>query len=257
MSKSMVTPADGIAWVTGASSGIGREVAAQLAQAGWTVAISARRAEELASLAAAHPGKMIAVPLDITDRLAVDVAVARIIAEAGRPIARAVLNAGTYLRDTAPDFDVRKFKTQLDVNLLGTANCLAALMPAMLAAGKGQIGIVASLAGLAGLPGAVTYSATKAALLAMAQSLKFDFDKAGLNISIILPGFVKTPLTERNKFPMPLLMEVADAARAILAGLDKDRFLIAFPAGLAWPLRIARLLPAPVYFWLVARTTKW
>jgi len=257
MSKSMVTPADGIAWVTGASSGIGREVAAQLAQAGWTVAVSARRADELATLAAAHPDKIIAVPLDITDQLAVQVAVARITAEAGRPIVRAILNAGTYLRDTAPDFDVQKFKTQLDVNLLGTAACLAALMPAMLAAKKGQIGIVASLAGLAGLPAAVTYSATKAALLAMGQSLKFDFDKAGLDISVILPGFVKTPLTDHNKFPMPLLMEVSDAARAILAGLDKGRFLIAFPGGLAWPMRFVRLLPAPLYFWLVAKTTKW
>jgi NADP-dependent 3-hydroxy acid dehydrogenase YdfG len=255
--KNVVTPADGVAWVTGASSGIGREVAAQLAQAGWTVAISARRAEELETLAAAHPGKMILAPLDITDQVAVEAAVARIAAEAGRPVARAVLNAGTYLRDTAPSFDVQKFKTQVDVNLVGTANCLAALMPNMLAAGRGQIGIVGSLAGLGGLPAAVTYSATTAALLAMAQSLKFDFDKAGLGISVILPGFVKTPLTDRNKFPMPMLMDVSDAARAILEGMDKGRFLIAFPGGLAWPMRLLRTLPAPVYFWLVARTTKW
>jgi NADP-dependent 3-hydroxy acid dehydrogenase YdfG len=253
----MVTPADGIAWVTGASTGIGREVAAQLAQAGWTVAISARRAEELETLAAAHPGKMIVAKLDITDQAAVAAAVARIEAEAGRSVARAVLNAGTYLRDTAPTFDVEKFKTQVDVNLVGTANCLAALMPRMLAAKRGQIGIVGSLAGLGGLPAAVTYSATKAALLAMAQSLKFDFDKAGIGISVILPGFVKTPLTDRNKFPMPMLMEVADAARAILHGLDNGHFLIAFPGALAWPMRLLRTLPAPVYFWLVARTTKW
>jgi NADP-dependent 3-hydroxy acid dehydrogenase YdfG len=256
MSK-ITKPADGVAWVTGASSGIGREVAAQLANAGWTVAISARRQEELETLAAAHTGKMLVVPLDITDQAAVDAAVARIRAETGRPIARAILNAGTYLRDTAPDFDVQKFKTQLDVNLLGTANCLAALMPGMLAGKSGQIGIVASLAGLAGLPGAVTYSSTKAALLAMAQSLKFDFDRNNVGISVILPGFVKTPLTEKNKFPMPLLMEVTDAARVILSGLDSGRFLIAFPAGLAWPLRFLRLLPAPIYFALVSRATKW
>jgi NADP-dependent 3-hydroxy acid dehydrogenase YdfG len=255
--KHVTTPADGIAWVTGASSGIGREIAAQLAAAGWTVAISARREAELQSLAAEHPGKMLVAPLDITDEAAVRAAIAKITAESGRPIARAILNAGTYLRDTAPDFDVAKFKTQLDVNLLGTANCLAALMPAMLAAKRGQIGIVASLAGLAGLPGAVTYSATKAALLAMAQSLKFDFDRGGLGISVILPGFVKTPLTAKNTFPMPLLMEVADAARQTLHGLDAGRFLIAYPGGLAWPLRFLRILPAPVYFALVSRATKW
>ncbi|HQT64541.1 MAG: oxidoreductase [Acidocella sp. 20-57-95] len=251
------TASDGIAWVTGASSGIGREVAAQLAQAGWVVAVSARRADELESLAAAHPGKILVFPLDITDEVAVRAAVLQIEAAAGRPIVRVILNAGTYLRDTAPDFDIAKFKTQIDVNLLGTANCLAAILPNMLAAKRGQIGIVSSLAGLAGLPGAVTYSTTKAGLLAMAQSLKFDLDRANVGISVILPGFVKTPLTAKNKFPMPFLMEVSDAAKIILRELDKNKFLIAFPGGLAWPLRFLRILPAPLYFALVARTTKW
>jgi NADP-dependent 3-hydroxy acid dehydrogenase YdfG len=252
----VVTAADGVAWVTGASSGIGREVAVQLAQSGWTVAVSARRGDELAALAAAHPG-MVAAPVDITDEAAVLAAVKRIETQTGRHVVRAVLNAGVYIRDTAPDFSVRHFKTQVDVNLLGTANCLAAVMPGMLARRQGQIGLISSVAGLNGLPGAVTYSATKAALISMAQSLKFDLDKANVGISVILPGFVKTPATAGNTYPMPLLMEVADAARAILRGLDAGRFTIAFPAGLAWPLRILRMLPAPAYFWLVARATKW
>jgi NAD(P)-dependent dehydrogenase (short-subunit alcohol dehydrogenase family) len=250
------TPADGVAWVTGASSGIGREVAAQLAAAGWTVAVSARRREELESLAAAHPGKIHAWPLDITDTAAVAAAVAGIEAQ-GRPIVRAVLNAGIYIRDTAPDFDVEKFKAQVDVNLIGTANCLAALMPLMLARCRGQIGIVGSVAGLNGLPGAITYCATKAGLIAMAQSLKFDLDKAGVGISIILPGFVKTPATAGNSHPMPYLMEVSDAVRALLKGLDAEKFLIAFPSQLAWPLRFLRLLPSPLYFALMKRATKW
>jgi NADP-dependent 3-hydroxy acid dehydrogenase YdfG len=250
-------PADGIAWVTGASSGIGREVAAQLAQAGWTVAVTARRRDALDRLADSYPGQIIVAPLDITDAAAVLACVATIEAASGRQVVRAVLNAGTYLRDTAVDFDAKRFKAQLDVNLLGTANCLAALLPRLLAAGRGQIGVVASLAGLSGLPGAVTYSATKAGLLAMCQSLKFDLDKAGVGISVILPGFVKTPLTEKNEFPMPFLMEVKPAAQAIRAGLDAGRFLIAFPGRLAWPLRFLRILPAPVYFALMSRFTKW
>jgi NADP-dependent 3-hydroxy acid dehydrogenase YdfG len=251
------TPADGIAWVTGASSGIGREVAAQLAAAGWTVAISARRQADLEPLAATQPGKMIVATLDITDAAAVTAAVAAIEARAGRPIVRAILNAGTYLRDTGTDFDVARFKTQVDVNLIGTANCLAAILPGMLAAKRGQIGLVGSLAGLAGLPGAVTYSTTKAGLMAMAQSLNFDCRKAGVGMSLIAPGFVKTPLTDKNTHPMPYLMEVTDAGRAILRGLDANKFLIAFPGPLAWPLRFLRLLPAPIYFALVARGTKW
>jgi NADP-dependent 3-hydroxy acid dehydrogenase YdfG len=250
-------PADGIAWVTGASSGIGAETASQLAQAGWTVAISARRQPELEALAARYPGKMIVWPLDIIDTAAVAAAVTGIEAQSGRPIARVVLNAGIYIRDTAPDFDIEKFKSQIDVNLLGTANCLAAIMPGMMARKAGQIGIVGSLAGLSGLPGSVTYSTTKAGLIAMAQSLKFDLDKAGVGISMILPGFVKTPATAGNDFPMPYLMEVDAAARALLAGLDKGHFIVAFPGGLAWPLRFLRLLPSPVYSYLVARGTKW
>lgn len=250
-------PGDGVAWVTGASSGIGREVAAQLAQAGWMVAVSARRGEALESLAAAYPGQMIVAAMDITDEAAVRAGVAAIEAQAGRPVVLAILNAGTYLRDTAGGFDVGRFRAQVDVNLVGTANCLAALLPGMLAARRGQIGVVSSLAGLAGLPAAVTYSTTKAGLIAMCQSLKFDLDRAGVGISAILPGFVKTPLTDKNEFPMPFLLEVNEAARLILRGLAAGRFIIAFPGALAWPLRFLRILPAPVYFTLVSRFTKW
>jgi NAD(P)-dependent dehydrogenase (short-subunit alcohol dehydrogenase family) len=232
-------------------------VAIQLVQAGWTVAISARRQSELEGLAAAHPGRMIVAAMDITDADGVMAGVRAAEAQAGRPVVRAILNAGTYLRDTAPTFDVARFRTQIEVNLIGTANCLAALLPGMIAARRGQIGVVASLAGLNGLPAAVTYSTTKAGLIAMCESLKFDLDRAGVWISAILPGFVKTPLTAKNDFPMPYLMEVEDAARALLAGLDSGRFIIAFPGGLAWPLRFLRLLPAPAYFALMARFTKW
>lgn len=250
-------PADGIAWVTGASSGIGRELAVQLVKAGWVVAISARRREELESLAAAHPGKIIVAPLDVTDTDAVQTSVKQIETEAGRPIVRAILNAGIYKRDTALSFDIDKFKSQIDVNLLGTANCLAAIMPAMIATRRGQIGIVASLTALLGLPGAVTYSATKAALLSMCQSLKFDLDKANVGISAVLPGFVKTPATAVNEHPMPYLMEVDDAAKAILSGMNAGKFLIAFPDQLALPLKFLRMLPNPIFFKIVSKYTKW
>jgi short-subunit dehydrogenase len=256
MKTTIPTPPDGIAWVTGASSGIGREVAAQLASDGWTVAISARREAELESLAAAHPG-MIVAPLDITDAQAVAATVARVEAQSGAKIVLAILNAGTYVKDTAPTFELARFKSQVDVNLVGTANCLAAILPGMLAAKRGQIGIVASLAGLAGLPGAVTYSTTKAGLIAMAQSLKFDCDRNNIAISAICPGFVKTPLTAKNEFEMPYLMEVDAAAKVILEGLRANRFLIAFPGPLAWPLKILRYLPSSVYFYAMAKSTKW
>ncbi len=250
-------PKDGVAWVTGASSGIGYELAVQLVAAGWIVAVSARRREALDELAAAHPGKIIVAPLDITDEAATFACVKQIEAEAGKPVVRAILNAGIYIRDTAPSFNVGAFKSQMDVNLAGSANCLAAVMPGMIAAKRGQIGVVSSLTAMIGLPAAVTYGATKAALLAMCQSLKFDLDKAGVSISAILPGFVKTPATDVNEFPMPYLMESADAVKIMLNGLDQGRFLIAFPGQLAWPLRILRCLPSAWYFALVAKYTKW
>jgi NADP-dependent 3-hydroxy acid dehydrogenase YdfG len=250
-------PTDGIAWVTGASSGIGREVAAQLAATGWTVGISGRREDELQSLAAAHPGRMIVAPLDVTDAAAVPAALAAIELQAGRPVVRAVFSHGTYLRDTGTDFSAARFRQQVDVNLVGMANCLEALLPKLLARGVGQVGMVGSLAGLSGLPGSVSYSGTKAALMAMGESLNFDLRKAGIGMSVILPGFVKTPLTAKNTFPMPYLMEVEDAGRAILKGMDAGKFLIAFPAAFAWQLRFLRLLPAAWYFPIIARATKW
>jgi short-subunit dehydrogenase len=253
---SMVKPYDGIAWVTGASSGIGLALTEALVSKGWRVGVTARREATLAVLAAKHPGKIIIGTADITDSAAVKAALARIEAEAGAPVMRAILNAGIYQRDTAGSFTAALLEQQVAVNLLGTAHCLEAVMPGMMARRRGQIGIMASLAGLAGLPGSVSYSATKAALIAMAQSLKFDLDRANVAISAICPGFVKTPATAGNNYKMPYIMEAADAADAALQGMDAGQFLIAFPNKLAWPMRMARLLPAPAFFPLIKRTTK-
>jgi short-subunit dehydrogenase len=254
---SMVKPYDGIAWVTGASSGIGLALAEALVGKGWRVGVTARRDSALRALAARHPGKIFVGAADITDRAAIMAAVAGMEAEAKAPVVRAILNAGTYKRDTAEHFSAANLREQIEVNLLGTTHCLEAIMPGMMVRRRGQIGLMASLAGLAGLPGSVSYSTTKAGLIAMAQSLKFDLDKTNVTISAICPGFVKTPLTAGNDFKMPHLMEAADAADATLRGMDEGRFLIAFPDKLAWPMRMARLLPAPLFFPLIKRNTRW
>lgn len=249
-----VTSADGIVWITGASSGIGRALAEAHAARGWRVAVTARRAPELRALAESHPSRVISAPADVTDPDSVREAVNTITRDG--PIARAILNAGTYEYDTAETFTAARMRRQVELNLLGTAHCLEQVMPAMIARKRGQIGLMSSLAGLAGLPGSVSYSATKAALIVTAESLKFDLDRHGVAISAICPGFVKTPLTANNRFPMPFLMETDAAIRVILHGLDKNRFLIAFPEGLSRPLRLLRLLPYSAFFPLVARGTK-
>jgi len=249
-------PDDGLAWVTGASSGIGRQVALDLARAGWTVAVTARREEELARLAReAPPGRILVAAADVTDAEAIAAAASRVEAESGRPIALAILNAGTYVHDSAQGFDLKAFATQVNVNLIGTANALAAVMPGMIARRSGQIAIVSSVAGYRGLPRAIAYSATKAALIAMSESLKFDLDRAGVMITLVNPGFVKTPLTDRNDFPMPFLMRVEDASRRIIEGLARGRFEVCFPRRFAYILKTMRILPYALYFPIVGRTT--
>lgn len=249
-------PGDGLAWITGASSGIGRQLALELVARGWTVAATARREPELAALAAEAKGRIVVAPADVTDAQAVSAAVHRVQTEAGRPIALAALNAGTYLHDSAQRFDLDAFARQVRVNIDGTAIALASVMPAMIARGAGQIAIVSSVAGYRGLPRAIAYSATKAALIAMAESLKFDLDRSGVMINVVNPGFVKTPLTDRNDFPMPFLMPVEAAAKRIADGLARGRFEIAFPRRFAAILKLMRILPYALYFPLVGRTTR-
>jgi short-subunit dehydrogenase len=249
-------PGDGLAWITGASSGIGRQLALELVARGWTVAATARREAELAALAAEAKGRIIAAPADVTDARAVAAAVHRVQSDSGLPIALAVLNAGTYIHDSAERFDLAAFTRQVRVNIDGTATALAAVMPAMIARGSGQIAIVSSVAGYRGLPRAIAYSATKAALIAMAESLKFDLDRAGVMVQVVNPGFVKTPLTDRNDFPMPFLMPVDAAASRIADGLARGRFEIAFPRRFAAILKLMRILPYALYFPLVGRTTR-
>lgn len=249
-------PADGIAWITGASAGIGRAVALRLLQDGWTVAVTARRAGELDDLAAAHPGRIIAAPGDVTDPATMQAAVAHAEAMAGRPIALAILNAGTYVPMSAETFDPAAFNLQVNVNLGGTANALAAVLPGLIERKRGQLAIVASVAGYRGLPTALAYAATKAALIALAESLKFDLDRHGVLTHVINPGFVRTPLTDKNTFPMPFLIEADDAANRIVRGLRSTRFEIMFPRRFGYLLKLLRIMPYALFFPLVARGTK-
>lgn len=250
------TPKDGCAWVTGASSGIGRALALRLASDGWTVIATARRGEALADLAAdpAAQGRIHAVPGDVTDPAAMADLVARVEAVQGR-IALAVLNAGTYAPDGIDDFDPARFRRVVDINLLGAGNCLGPLLPGWRARRLGHLALVASVTGYRGLPRALSYSASKAALIALGESLRFDFQPAGLKVQVINPGFVRTPLTDKNDFPMPFLMEVDAAVERIVRGLASDRFEIAFPRRFAWMLKALRCLPYRLYFPLVSRST--
>lgn len=244
----------GIAWVTGASTGIGRALALRLARDGRRVVASARNAALLEALAGETGGRVIAAPLDVSDLAAVTALVDAIENSHG-PIALAVLNAGTHLPLSADDFSAATVAKLIAVNVMGVANCLEALLPRCRARGAGHIAVVSSVAGYRGLPTAAAYGATKAALINMCESLKPDCDRLGIKLQLINPGFVETPLTDKNPFPMPFLMPVDKAVDRIVAGLAGGGFEITFPRRFTFMLKALRCLPYRLYFPLVRRAT--
>jgi NADP-dependent 3-hydroxy acid dehydrogenase YdfG len=259
MAHRRVSPQDGVAWITGASSGIGRGVALELARRGWTVAASARRQAELEALAleaVGLPGRIIAHSCDVTDAEALKQA-HRTIRGAHGSVALAFFNAGVAPYVRAPDLDVAAFRQAVDVNIMGVVNGVAAVMPAMAAQGFGQIAVNASIAGYGGLPKSAAYGATKAALINMCEALKFDCDNLGLIMQLVNPGFVETPLTGKNDFPMPFIMKNEDAARRVCDGFAGGGFEITFPRRFAYLLKAVNLLPYPLYFAVVGRLTGW
>jgi NAD(P)-dependent dehydrogenase (short-subunit alcohol dehydrogenase family) len=221
------------------------------------VAASARGSEQLAELARecqGAPGEIHPYPLDVTERMAPPATVATIEQELGR-IDVAVLAAGTHQPVHAADFKAEDLARLVAVNVLGVGNCLEPLLRAMIARRAGRIAVVSSVAGYRGLPTSAYYGATKAALINLTESLKFDLDRHGVMIQLVDPGFVKTPLTDRNEFKMPFLMSVEDAAEQIARGIAANGFEITFPKRFTYILKVLRCLPYRLYFPLVARMT--
>jgi short-subunit dehydrogenase len=236
-------------WITGASSGLGLEFALLLDGRVGHIAGSARSEGKLAEIER-NSNSIRAFPLDVTGEEAVRTCVASIEEKCG-PIDLAVLNAGTWNIAKLAAFDPADFRTSMDVNFIGTVNCLAALLPSMLARQSGHIAIVASVAGYRGLPKAAAYGPTKAALINLAESIRLELEANGIKISLINPGFVDTPMTEGNTFPMPFLMPAPEAARRMLDGLVAGKYEILFPRRLAYGMKLLRLMPNALFFWIV------
>jgi NAD(P)-dependent dehydrogenase (short-subunit alcohol dehydrogenase family) len=244
----------GLAWITGGGTGIGRALALRLAADGWQVVVSGRRPEPLAETAGNSPGTIHTCPLDVTDVAAVRRAVTDIEAKHG-PITLAVLNAGMYQAVKLDNFKAELMAEHMKVNYQGVVNGMDALLPSMRKRKAGHVVLVASVAGYRGLPLASGYGPTKAALINLAESLKHMFEKEGLTISVCNPGFVETPLTEGNHFPMPFLMKVDDAAAALQRGIYERKFEIAFPTRFVLILKFFRCMPYWIYFPLIRRMT--
>lgn len=237
-----------VAWVVGASSGIGAAVARELAARGARVAVSARRADRLAAVA---EGRMLVAPADVTDRAQVHAAAARVKAELGPPDL-VVLCAGHWEQMPAGTWDADSFERHLQVNLVGMSNGIDAVLPGMVARGRGVIAGVASVAGYRGLSGAEAYGATKAAQVNLLESLRLSVRRSGVHVTTICPGFVRTEMTEVNEFPMPFMVEPDEAARAICDGLERDRTVVVFPTRMAVLTKLARFVPAGAWSRLLA-----
>ena len=226
-----------VVWVTGASSGIGREITLQLAARGVKVAASSRKdwPEPL-------PANVVSFPIDVTNANAVEVCIARIERELG-PIDLAILGAGAYQPFDLASYDVDEFARINATNYLGVTNCVVPLLHRMVARGSGHISWIASVAGYGGLPKAGYYGPTKAALINLAESLWHEAKPKGVAISVINPGFVETPMVKSNDFPMPFLMKADRAATLTINGLERKKFEIAYPLPFVLILKFLQRLP--------------
>jgi NAD(P)-dependent dehydrogenase (short-subunit alcohol dehydrogenase family) len=265
----MNPPIDGWAgrrvWVVGASSGIGAELARALARRGARIAVSARRADALREALAAPAGGLPTdaanpggppeiLALDVNDADAVAAACDTLKARWGG-IDLVLWVAGIYQPMRAQDFELGAARRMLDTNLGAVFSGLAAVLPVLIAQRAGGLALVSSVAGYSGLPQALVYGPTKAALINLAESLYLDLRPAGIGVYLVNPGYVDTPATAGNSYAMPALISAREAAEATLAGLEAGRFEIHYPRRFTTWLKLARLLPYRLYFALIHKVT--
>lgn len=240
-------------WLVGASAGIGAALAKSLAAAGALLTISARNEVLLNTLASGIGAAAARVlPLDVTDEASVATAWKSF--DAANVPDMVIYNAGAYEPMAATQFDLKKIERIVDVNFHGALRVLSHVIPAFVARNAGHIALVGSVAGYRGLPGAMGYGASKAALIHFAENLRADFAATNIGVTIINPGFVKTQLTAKNDFHMPCMVTPEFAAKAIMRGLVRDDFEIHFPHRFTRVMKFLRLLPSGIYFRLLRAT---
>jgi short-subunit dehydrogenase len=237
-------------WIIGASSGIGEALSRELSSQGATLALSARRKEKLDTLAKDLIGdNHIVAPLDVAKPEELSSAQKDILKNFPR-IDSVIFLAAIYSPHSGEKKPLSFIHKMLDVNIGGAFNMIDIVQPQFEKQGFGQVVICASVAGYRGLPNGQPYCATKAALINLGESLKVELEPKNIDVKIICPGFVKTPLTDKNDFPMPMIIEAEDAAKAIAKGLTSRSFEIHFPKKFTLIMKFLRLLPHSIYFLL-------
>jgi NADP-dependent 3-hydroxy acid dehydrogenase YdfG len=230
-------------WLVGASEGLGRALAHRLSSAGAELVVSARNAARLEELAASLPGPARAVAVDVSSRASVEAAAA----EAGE-IDGMVYLAGVYWPMRAQDWNAEQAEAMADINFTGCVRAVGAVLPGMVARGRGHVVLTGSLAGFRGLPGAIGYGASKAAVMSLAETMHADLRGSGIEVQLANPGFIRTRLTDKNTFRMPFLMTPEQAAEAMFRLMDGRAFRKEFPYAFGALFRLSQFLPDWAYY---------
>ena len=244
-----------VIWITGASSGIGKALALKFANENWSVAISARRENILKEISESHEN-IKSFPLDVTDQAKCKEVFEQVKSHYG-DVDICFFSTGTWNPKKEKDIDVEQIENVFKVNFFGTVNSIKAVEEYFKNKNSGIITIVSSIAGYRGLPNSTGYGPSKSALNNLAESLYFDFGRHNVRVCLVSPGFIKTPMTDKNDFKMPFLKTSEFAADKIYDGLiNKNNLEIHFPKELTLTLKLFGLLPSKIYFYLVKKLTK-
>lgn len=247
-----------VIWITGASSGIGEELALEYTRRGNTVYGSARSLEKLNAVrdkSLKYEGTFYPLPADVCNLDTLQQAFALIEDQSGTPDI-VILNAGTHIPTSALDFSLQDHRTLMEINYMGAMNCLDVVLPSFQSQKRGQIAIVSSVAGYRGLPKASGYGASKAALINFCESIHEELKQENIDLRLVNPGFIKTPLTDQNDFPMPFLMPVDEAVKKMIKGLEGKKFEITFPTNFAIIMKILRRLPTFLHLAITRKILK-
>jgi len=241
-------------WITGASSGIGKALAEKFALEGWRVAVSARRKKILDEMA--DNKNISSYPLDVTNQEQINDVFSKIISEFGN-LDLCVFSSGTYDPKLEQEINIQQNKFVMETNFFGVLHCIKSVEKYFKDRRDGHISVVSSIAAYRGLPNSSGYGPSKAALTNLTESLYFDFKKYNVRISLVSPGFIKTPLTDKNEFPMPFIKSPEFAAEKMFDGLTKSKaFEIHFPKALTMLLKLLRILPYRIYLFLIDKGVK-
>ena len=241
-------------WITGASSGIGKALALKFALEGWKVAVSARRKEILDEMA--NNKNIFSYPLDVTNQEQINNIFIKIINDFGG-IDLCIFSSGTYDPKLEQEINIKQNKFVMETNFFGVLYCIKSVEKYFKDKNDGHISIVSSVAAYRGLPNSSGYGPSKAALTNLTESLYFDFKKHNVRISLVSPGFIKTPLTDKNDFPMPFIKSPEYAAEKMFNGLTKNKsFEIHFPKALTILLKFLRILPYKLYLFIIDKGVK-